>query len=69
MDIKTELEKLTNDQMRLLFITEETKKLPSPFKEYILEGKKDYSMGKRINEIEKISIDIVIKRFINKTLN
>ena len=68
--IRTELEKYSNDELRTFFTAETNDKLPDGFiKDFIKEGGKTFEMGKRINEVERISIDIVIKRFIAKKIN
>lgn len=68
--IRTELEKYSNDELRTFFTAETNDKLPDGFiKDFIKEGAKGFEMGKRINEVERISIDIVIKRFIAKKIN
>jgi hypothetical protein len=63
------LEKLSDSELKSLFTTENTKDLSDngivgEIKRYILSGKKDFSMSKKINEIEKMTMLIVVDRWL-----
>jgi len=63
------LEKLTDSELKSLFTTENTEDLSDDgivgdVKRYILSGKRDFTMGKKINEIEKLTMLIVIDRWL-----
>lgn len=63
------LEKLTDCELKSLFTIENTEDLSDDgivgeVKRYILSEKRDFTMGKKINEIEKIAIQIVVDRWL-----
>jgi hypothetical protein len=63
------LEKLTDSELKSLFTTENTEDLSDDgivgeIKQYILSGKRDFTMGKKINEIEKLTMLIVVDRWL-----
>ncbi len=65
---KENLEILTSEQIRLSLISEDISILPSPIKEYVLEGTDRYEMGVRLNRVEKLLMLIITDRFIKGTL-
>jgi len=61
--------KLTDSELKSLFTTENTEDLSDDgivgeIKRYILSGKRDFTMGKKINEIEKLTMMIVVSRWL-----
>ena len=63
------LEKLTDSELKSLFTTENTKDLSddgivAEIKRYILSGKRDFTMNEKINEIEKMTMLIVVDRWL-----
>jgi hypothetical protein len=63
------LEKLTDSELKSLFTTENTEDLSDDgivgeIKRYILSGKRDFTIGKKINEIEKLTMLIVVDRWL-----
>lgn len=66
---KKDLEFLTSEQIKSFYKAEnQTDFNISPIKEYIENGKDSYTMGNRINRVEKILNLIVVERFVNGTL-
>ena len=66
---KKDLEFLTSEQIKSFYKVEnQTEFNISPIKEYIENGKDNYTMGNRINRVEKILNLIVVERFVNGTL-
>lgn len=66
---KKDLEFLTSEQIKSFYKAEnQTEFNISPIKEYIENGKDSYSIGNRINRVEKILNLIVVERFVNGTL-
>jgi hypothetical protein len=64
---KKDLEFLTSDQIKQFYKSEGKPEL-SPIKEYVEKGKDTYTMGSRINRVEKILNLIIVERFLNNTL-
>lgn len=64
---KSDIENLTNEELRVFFFTEniEDSRTPAIIKDYVLQGKETFSMGERINEVEKIIMTVVTERFIS----
>jgi hypothetical protein len=62
---KKDLEFLTSDQIKSFYKAHFN---ISPIKEYIENGKHNYTMGIRINRVEKILNLIIVERFLNGTL-
>lgn len=63
------LEKMTDSELKSLFTTENTEDLSGDgivgeIKRYILSGKRDFTMGKKINEIERMAMLIVVDRWL-----
>ena len=63
------LEKLTDNELKSLFTTENTEDLSDDgivgeIKRYILSGKRDFTMGEKINEIERMTMMIVVDRWL-----
>jgi hypothetical protein len=65
---KEDLEILTSEQIRLSLISEDISILPSPIKEYVLEGKDRYEIGTRLNRVEKLLMLIITDRFVKGIL-
>jgi hypothetical protein len=66
---KKDLEFLTSEEIKSFYKTEnQTQFNISPIMEYIENGKDNYTMGNRINRVEKILNLIVVERFVNGTL-
>lgn len=65
---KEDLEHLTSEQIRSFYKSEEVKLLPSPIKEYVLEGKDKFDMGPRFNRVERLLSEIIVERFLKGTL-
>lgn len=63
-----DLEHLSNDILRQTFVEENINRLPSPIKEYVLDGRDTFDMRNRLNRVERLVGNIVIKRFINNKL-
>ncbi len=66
---KEYLEQLSDSELESLFTVEDVEDLPDSgiignVKNYILLGKKDFTLGKRINEIEAITMRIVVNRWL-----
>ncbi len=66
---KEDLIHLSNSDIKLCFTVEDRTKLPSPVKEFVEEGKDDYTMGARINRTEKLLMNIIVNRFIKGELS
>lgn len=65
---RKDLEHLTSEQIKEFFTSDDKRKLISPIKEYIEGGEDNFSIGNRVNRVEKILTLIVMDRFINGTL-
>jgi len=65
---KEDLEILTSEQIKQSFKSEDISTLPSPIKEYVLEGKDRYEMSCRLNRVEKLLMLIITDRFVKGTL-
>jgi hypothetical protein len=69
IDIKY-LEKLTDSELKSFFITENTEDFSDDgrigeIKRYILSGKQNFTMGEKINKIERLAILVVVDRWLN----
>ncbi len=60
------IEKLSNEELKTFFTSEEIIDPSNPkiLQDYILQGKDDFTMGERINHIEKIAMLVITERFI-----
>lgn len=63
------LEQLTDKELKSFFTIEHIESLSDDgivgeIKKYILSGKKDYTMGAKINQVEKLTIKIVLDRWL-----
>lgn len=65
---KKDLEHMSSEQIRKFYTSEDFFLLDPLIKNYVDAGKEDFSMGNRINRVEKILNIIVVERFINGTL-
>lgn len=68
MNIKN-IDKITDQELKLFFTTEDANKLPNKgiigyLKKYILSGNKDFTVGEKINKVEKTTMKIVVDRWI-----
>jgi len=66
---KQDLIHLSNSEIKLCFTTEDRNKFPSPVKEFVDGGKDTFTMGNRINRVEKLMMNIIIDRFLNGQLS
>lgn len=61
---QAELEHLSNEDIRLFFIAEDNKDLPSPIKEFVGKDDNEFGISERRNRVEKLLIIIITERFI-----
>ena len=60
-----DLEHLSNKDLKKIFTEEDYKKLPSPAKEFIALGKDNFTIGTKFNRVERIAMQVVVRRFID----
>lgn len=65
---KEDLEHLTSNEIKQSYLTDDVEMLPNPIKDYVIAGKLDFTMGNRLNRVEKLLNLIVVERFIKGTL-
>lgn len=69
MSIKQEdLEFLSNEQIKAFYKAEDIMLMPSPIKEFVLTGKDRFEMGRKINRVEKLLNNIIVKRFLQQLI-
>lgn len=66
---KTDLDNMSNDDIKKAFKVEDYTQMPSPIKEYIVAGKESFTMGPRSNHVEKLLMQIVVDRFLDGRLS
>lgn len=67
--LNIDLEKLTDNELKTFFNVENIEDLSDEgtigeVKRYILSGKKDFTMGEKINDIEKETMLIIVERWL-----
>lgn len=62
----SDIEKLSNDELRVFFLAEDIEDPRTPFviQNYVLQGKETFTMGDRINEVEKLIMTVITDRFV-----
>lgn len=66
---KEDLINLSSEDIKQFYLAENYKDIQNPvIKQYVFEGKDDYTLGNRINRVEKILNLIIVERFINDEL-
>lgn len=66
---KTDLIGLTNTEIKKVLTSENISDAPMVIREYVEEGKETYTMGNRINRVEKLLMEIIVDRFIKGELD
>ena len=66
---KEDLINLSSDEIKQFFEVEHYQDIKNTIiKEYVSGGKDTYTIGDRINRIEKILMIIIVERFLSNTL-
>lgn len=64
-----ELEHLSNEEIRQFYKTEHIDDCKIPvIKDYVLKGKENFTMSNRINRVEALLNNIIVKRFFNNEI-
>lgn len=65
---KKDLEFLSSKEIKEYYRKENVDDLPSPIKEYVEKGRDSFTMGPRLNRVEKLLNIIIVERFLNDKL-
>ena len=66
---KEDLEHLTNQQLHDFYTVDNWRELPSPIVTYVKGGEVGNTIGQRLNRVQTLISQIIVKRFIAKTLS